>query len=91
MLRTSKQHPEGPAYYEKECLTVYEAIQLYTEGSAAIIHKEHSRGRIAPGYDADFTVLSGDPFRTDPKKLHELEAVKTVVVGRIVYEKEDRQ
>lgn len=87
VLRTSKQHPEGPAYYEKECLTVYEAIQLYTEGSAAIIHKEHSRGRIAPGYDADFTVLSGDPFRTDPKKLHELEAVKTVVGGRIVYEK----
>ncbi|MCY0090267.1 MULTISPECIES: amidohydrolase [Bacillus amyloliquefaciens group] len=91
VVRTSKQHPEGPAYYEKECLTVYEAIQLYTEGSAAIIHKEHSRGRIAPGYDADFTVLSGDPFRTDPKKLHELEAVKTVVGGRIVYEKEDRQ
>nr|MDH3106458.1 hypothetical protein [Bacillus velezensis] len=28
---------------------------------------------------------------TDPKKLHELEAVKTVVGGRIVYEKEDRQ
>ncbi|WP_280146321.1 amidohydrolase [Bacillus amyloliquefaciens] len=91
VLRTSKQHPEGPAYYEKECLTVYEAIQLYTEGSAAIIHKEHSRGRIAPGYDADFTILSGDPFKMDPKSLHKLEAVKTVVGGRIVYEKEDRR
>ncbi|MBT2574095.1 amidohydrolase [Bacillus sp. ISL-51] len=91
VLRTSKQNPNGPVYNEKECLTVYEAIQLYTTGSAAIIHKENTRGAIAPGYDADFTILSGDPFTVDPKRLHELKAVKTVVSGQIVYEKEDRR
>ncbi|MDO3661167.1 amidohydrolase [Bacillus sp. C28GYM-DRY-1] len=87
VLRKSSHEQNGPSYNENECLTVYEAIKLYTEGSAGIIYKETSRGKIAEGYDADFTVLSEDPFTIDPAKLHLLDIEKTVINGQIVYEK----
>ncbi|WMW44401.1 amidohydrolase [Bacillus subtilis] len=87
VLRKSSHEQNGPSYNESECLPVYEAIKLYTEGSAGIIYKEKSRGKIAEGYDADFTVLSGDPFAIDPAQLHLLDIKKTVINGQIVYEK----
>ncbi|MEC2184653.1 amidohydrolase [Bacillus spizizenii] len=87
VLRKSSHEQNGPSYNESECLTVYEAIKLYTEGSAGIIYKETSRGKIAEGYDADFTVLCEDPFAIDPVKLHLLDIEKTVINGQIVYEK----
>ncbi|MEC1777128.1 amidohydrolase [Bacillus mojavensis] len=86
VLRTSSREQNGPTYNESECLTVYEAIRLYTAGSAEIIYKEQTRGKIAEGYDADFTILSEDPFTTDPKQLHLLKIEKTVINGQIVYE-----
>ncbi|AFI29488.1 amidohydrolase [Bacillus sp. JS] len=87
VLRKSIHEHNGPSYNESECLSVYEAIKLYTEGSTGIIYKEKSRGKIAEGYDADFTVLSGDPFSIDPAQLHLLDIKKTVINGQIVYEK----
>lgn len=90
VLRTSGRQKNGPSYNENERLTVYQAIQLYTTGSAAIIHKECTRGKIEKGFDADFTILSGDPFAAEPEHLHRLKVEKTVVGGQIVYEKEDR-
>ncbi|MFH0346867.1 amidohydrolase [Bacillus vallismortis] len=87
VLRKSTHEQNGPSYNESECLTVYEAIELYTEGSAGIIYKDNSRGKIAEGYDADFTVLSDDPFVIDPAQLHLLDIKKTVINGQIVYEK----
>lgn len=46
VLRKSSHEQNGPSYNESECLPVYEAIKLYTEGSAGIIYKEKSRGKL---------------------------------------------
>lgn len=36
------------------------AVRLFSEQGAAMAHQEHARGRIAPGFQADFTVIAGD-------------------------------
>jgi predicted amidohydrolase YtcJ len=65
---------------------VYEAVELYTKGSAYAIHHENDRGCIAKGYSADFTVLNRDIFKEDA--LLETEVVMTVVDNTIVYNRE---
>ncbi|WP_411333569.1 amidohydrolase [Metabacillus indicus] len=76
---------DGQVYLPEERLSVYEAVELYTKGSAYAVHHEHEYGCIAKGYTADFTVLSRDIFEEDA--LLETEVVMTVVDDRVVYEK----
>ncbi|KMY51260.1 amidohydrolase [Peribacillus loiseleuriae] len=74
-------------YGEKECLSLFEALSLYTTGSAYAIGQEESRGKIAPGYIADFTVFENDLYTVHPDEWLEIEAAMTVVNEQIVYVK----
>lgn len=64
----------------------FEAVQMYTIGSAQAISKEHERGLIKQGYDADFSIFDRDLFAGTSEDMLEAKAVKTVVAGNIVYE-----
>ncbi|WP_138415285.1 amidohydrolase [Aquibacillus sediminis] len=75
------------SYGEKERLSVYEAISLYTKGSAYVIGHENDRGQIAPGYVADFTVLDQDLFGIAPDEISNSKVQMTVVDEQIVYQK----
>ncbi|KAF9126973.1 hypothetical protein BGX30_014997 [Mortierella sp. GBA39] len=68
-----------------ERLSMYEAISLYTTGSAYAAGRELDRGRIQPGYAADFTVLERDPFGEPPESILENKVRMTVVDETIVY------
>lgn len=72
-------------YMPEEKLTVFEAVELYTKGSAYAVHHETDQGCIAKGFLADFTVLNRDIFKEDV--LLETEVVMTVVDNTIVYER----
>ncbi len=75
----------GICHQPQERLSPFEAISLYTTGSAKAIHKEHKRGMIGVGYEADFTIVDRDMMRIS---LHEIENTKvmmTVIDGRIVF------
>lgn len=74
-------------YMPEEKLSRFEAIQLYTIGSAAAICKEHSRGLIAEGFDADFTVFDRDLFDGNEEQLLEALVELTVVAGEIMFER----
>ncbi|AZB43940.1 amidohydrolase [Bacillus sp. FJAT-42376] len=88
VTRKSIHTPDEPGYFMKEALSMYEAIRLYTAGSAKAIHKEAERGKIEAGYDADFTVLDHDPFQMEnPDKLLETSVVMTIAEGEMVYRK----
>ncbi len=75
-------HPNNPA----EAITVEQALRAYTRGSAFAEFTEKQKGTLAPGYLADFAVLSQDIFAAPPAMLPETESVLTVVGGRVVYE-----
>lgn len=81
------KHPGG--WYPEQKITVEQALTAYTYGSAYAAFQERERGRLRPGYLADFVMLSRDIL--DPKerdKIAETEILMTVVGGRVVYEKE---
>jgi hypothetical protein len=62
-------------------LTGEEALRAYCAGSAYALHAEHERGTIAPGKQADFAVLSGDPARLSAEQIRGLKAQRVFVGG----------
>nr|MCR4805713.1 amidohydrolase family protein [Clostridia bacterium] len=71
-----------------ECVDIYDAVDAYTIESAWTEFEEHRKGRIRPGYLADFTVCDRDIFTCPPQELLAACAVMTVVDGKVVYRKE---
>lgn len=80
-------HPSG--WIPEQKVTLDEAIAAYTSGSAYADNTESWKGRVALGYAADLVVLSEDPWAIEPERLEEVEAVLTIVGGRIVYRAEE--
>ncbi|MEU3072543.1 amidohydrolase [Streptomyces laurentii] len=61
------------------------ALELYTLGGARITGEEADKGVLAEGRFADFAVLSHDYLTVPAEDIPHIEAVLTVVGGRIVY------
>lgn len=81
-----KSSLDGKVYNSKEKLSIYEAIRLYTAGSAYAINQETSRGIIAENYKADFTILAEDIFQINPERINDIAIYMTVIDGEVVYE-----
>lgn len=85
---TRRSFIDGVCYMPEERLTVYEAVSLFTTGSAYAIGKEAKRGKIAKGYEADFTILDRNIFEIEAEEIKEVQAEMTVIDGKIVYRKD---
>ncbi|GKW44694.1 amidohydrolase [Planococcus sp. NCCP-2050] len=81
-----KPYETHEGYMPQEKLSRFEAIQLYTSGSAAAICKEHERGVIAENFDADFSVFDRDLFEGELEQIIEAEVELTIVAGEIMYQ-----
>ncbi|MNE24142.1 Amidohydrolase family protein [compost metagenome] len=68
----------------EEKLSLQEALGLFTEGSAAAAGEERERGRIAPGYHADFTVTDRAIMK-DAEELLRVKVRMTVINGIAAY------
>ena len=69
----------GP-YLPEEAFTVREALDSFTVRSAEGSFEESWKGRIAPGYVADFTVLDRSPFDVPAGEIHSI-AVQACYLG----------
>jgi predicted amidohydrolase YtcJ len=85
--RKSNNNNDDTVYQPNERLSVYEAVSLFTKGSAYAVCHEHDRGMIQEGYLADFTVLEEDIFQIDCEKLPSIRAMMTVIGGERVFER----
>lgn len=70
----------------EERLGVADAVRLFSEGVAFSTFDEGRRGTLREGFDADLTIVDGDPFAIDPGTIADLRPVMTVVRGRVVHE-----
>ena len=77
-------HGWGP-YRTDQAFTVREALDSFTKTGAFASFEEHAKGRIAPGYLADFTVLKSNPFDNVPEKIKNIEILQTWLDGQRVY------
>ncbi len=62
-------------------ITPEEALALYTVNAAYASDEHESKGRIAPGFLADFVVLGDDPLTADPSTLGAIDVRATYVGG----------
>ncbi|WP_096202673.1 amidohydrolase [Bacillus sp. FJAT-45350] len=74
-------------YLPEQKLSIFEAVSLFTTGSAYAIGKEAKMGKVQPGYVADFTLLDKDLFSIEPDEILDTKVVKTVVDNTIMYER----
>ena len=86
-VERKKPYAEHDGYLPEEKLSRFQAIQLYTIGSAKAICKEHERGLIKPGYAADFSIFDRDLFAGTSEEMLAAKAVKTVVAGKTVFDR----
>jgi predicted amidohydrolase YtcJ len=61
------------------------ALELFTLGNRVLARQERTTGRIQPGQRADLTAFPGDVLATDPSKLEQVDAVFTMVGGRLAH------
>ena len=85
ITRVNPEDSTQTVYQPEERLSLFEAISLYTLGSAYASGHEQSQGVIKEGYHADFTILNMDPFLHKPNKLLEDCIEMTVIAETIVY------
>ena len=72
-------------WYPNKALSISEVIDLFTEEGAFASFSETRRGKLLPGYDADFTVLDTDITSGDPAYLLKATVLMTAVGGKTVY------
>lgn len=75
----------GAAYALEEAITVEEALHAYTVAGAYASFEDDRKGRIAPGFLADLTVLADDPRRVEPRAIADVPVTMTIVGGETVY------
>jgi len=69
----------------EETPTRENALRMYTIGSAWFAHDDSKRGSLEPGKLADLAVLSKDYMTVPVAEIGEIEAVITMVGGKVVY------
>jgi predicted amidohydrolase YtcJ len=72
-------------YHPEQRISIWQALYAYTQGSAYAEFTEQWKGKLAPGYVADFVVLDLDLTTIAPAQILKANVLRTVVGGRSVY------
>ncbi|MGD9628876.1 MAG: amidohydrolase [Pyrinomonadaceae bacterium] len=79
------KNPNG--WIPEQKISVEEAVRAFTWGSAYAEFQENWKGALEPGKLADLVILSDDIFTIDPVKIRDVTVLKTIVDGRVVFER----
>jgi predicted amidohydrolase YtcJ len=78
------KNPGG--WFPEQKLTLAEAIEAYTMGSAYAEFQEKEKGSVTPGKLADLVIVSEDLFKIDPVKIQDARVLTTIVGGKVVWD-----
>jgi predicted amidohydrolase YtcJ len=74
------------SYTPEERLSVEQAVNAYTQGSAYARFSDDRLGTLAAGKEADLAVLSQDIFSGKPEEIGKARVMLTMVGGKVVYQ-----
>jgi predicted amidohydrolase YtcJ len=77
------KNPDG--WIPEEKITLPEAVEAYTMGSAFAEFQENVKGSITPGKLADMVILSDNIFEIKPEAIRNVKVEATIVGGKVVY------
>lgn len=77
------KHPHG--WIPEQKISIAEAIEAYTQGSAYAEFQEKEKGSITPGKLADLVLISDNILTIDPRAIRDAKVEMTMVGGKIVY------
>ena len=77
------KNPDG--WIPEEKITLPEAVEAYTLGSAFAEFQEHEKGSITPGKVADMVILNDNIFDLKPEAIRNVKVETTIVGGKVVY------
>lgn len=72
---------DAPGWYMEEALTVQQALKAMSAGNAYGAFQDGKLGKIAPGYWADFSILSRNPLTEAPHAIKDIDVLETWVAG----------
>jgi predicted amidohydrolase YtcJ len=72
-------------YFPETKLTRGQALCAYTQGSAYAEFAENRKGKLAPGYDADFILVDRDLYKVGAPAILYSVVIETFVAGRQAY------
>ena len=85
----TRQFPDGTppgGWFPEERITMAQAIEYYTLGSAYAEFQEQRKGSLTAGKLADLVILSTDVFTVPPREILDTKPTLTMVGGRVVFE-----
>jgi predicted amidohydrolase YtcJ len=86
----TRELPEGGppgGWFPEEKISLEDALDAYTRGSAYAEFAEREKGTLAPGMLADLAVFAADLFTVAPRQILATPVDLTVVGGRVVFER----
>jgi hypothetical protein len=69
-----------------ECISVEEAIKVYTADAAYATCEENLKGMLKPNMLADAVVLKQDPWKVKPDEIGSIDVEMTIAGGKIVFQ-----
>lgn len=84
----SSHEPEG-GWQPLERMARFQALRGFTHGAAYAAFNEDDRGQLAPGYYADFVILSDDIMRIPETEILDAEVIATYLGGAPIYERDE--
>ena len=93
-MALNRTTPEGTppgGWYPGEKMPLADVLAAYTSDAAYASFDEERKGRLAPGQLADIVVLSKDVFALAPAKVMDAVVTHTIVDGKVVYARADRE
>lgn len=86
-ISITRKDQNGAVYGPKQAISREEALRLYTSAASRYAFAERRTGTIEVGKLADLAILSADPLTVDEDEIKNIVALKTIVGGRVVYER----
>jgi len=68
-----------------ECISAFQALQMYTVNAAAAAAEEGIKGSITAGKLADMVLLSDNPLQVEAERLKDIKVEMTILGGKIVW------
>ena len=86
-VMVTRKDMNGELYGKDQAITREEAIRLYTSAAARYTFSENRLGSIEAGKLADLVVLSADILTVPDEAIKDIQAVRTMVGGKTVFER----